>query len=296
MVSTPGLRRPGATWIALGIAFCAVAVLVDLWEERNVNTISQAITLPALALLILGCGLGVVGYRRVLRDSAGQARAVGWGVGLGTGLVISLIAYAWQLAHGVYPPLLAYDAAVLLYGGIALSTMTVLEEPRVGLNEYSTRSVPAGRSWSFSGMRPACGVGMVVAAACLYLGFGYSLSWLNTQVTSVDPSYALLALEVLGSAAILLGIGYRSAIATWTRRRRAIGQLAGLAAGLALFASTLAGVYPAGLNSGLDFLMLNLLRVAGLLLVAAATFPFAARGGLTPAKPMLSGPDRLRSQ
>ena len=277
MVSTQWFRRSGAIWIVLGIVLCVVAVQIDIWEERDVYTITQTITLPAFALLILGCWLGVAGYRRILRGSTGWAHAVALGAGFATSPTLGLLAYDWQLAHGVYPYLLAYDAGILLFAGVALAIVSVFEEPQMDSNAAGTLSETASHPRSFSRIAEAGGTGMVVAAVCLYGEFAYSLSWLNTRIISVDPSYDLLALEVLGSAAILLGLGYRSVMGTWTRQRRAIGQFAGLVAGGALFASTFESLYPVSLYFELEFLMLNLLRVAGLLLVVAAVIPYTTR-------------------
>lgn len=291
MVSTQWFRRSGAIWIVLGIVLCVVAVQIDIWEEHDVYTITQTITLPAFALLILGCWLGIAGYRRILRGSTGWAHAVALGVGFATSPALWLLAYDWQLAHGVYPYLLAYDAGILLFAGVALAIVSVFEEPRMDSNAAGTVLETAGRRRSFIRISEAGGTGMVVAAVCLYAGFGYSLSWLNTRIISVDPSYDLLALEVLGSAAILLGLGYRSVIRTWTRERKAIGQFAGVVAGGTLFASTFESLYPVGLYFELEFLMLNLLRVAGLLLVAAAVIPYSTRSKPSKVEAVGSPPD-----
>lgn len=268
-------RRDGALLLGAGAVLEILGTALLVWQEQNVYTVSQAVTLPAWGGMLVGIALVQRGYSRRLRSASLSGEVPLAVAGLAAGAVALTASLTWQLAVGLVPSgnldLEVYAALAVFFVGVAaLTTATRALVRRGDLRTGATAggSVPTDLSRRMLLTPPAallCAGVALLASAALYS------SWLGQQAADVNSLYQFVALELCAGGAWLLLSGASSllalvpaALTLAARRIGAVGGAAFLVAGAVTWWRT------ASLAYALSEILLGGFVLAGLGLLLAS--------------------------
>ncbi len=225
-------RTSGSLMLSAGAGVVVVAVLIEVWQDRNPYTIASSITLPAIVGELGGIALLALGYSRWLGD---LEPAVRWRAGLiGTVLASALAvgAFVWQIRSGLPGggnlDLDAYAAGALVFLGVAVVARGVAS--LAGADDEPPARTPTLRS-------AGLGVGCVATGVVLLALAIATVPWLDGPIRHANSLYALITIETAGAGAWLLLVGYTCAVRGLAGPALRVARILGVGAGAALVAA-----------------------------------------------------------
>jgi hypothetical protein len=238
-------RGVGILLLAAGAAIEAIGITVEFWQEQNVYTISQWVTLPTFLMMILGIPLISRGYARCVRNTGPTGKKYVIALGSLAGSLLLLGPLWWQLGVGLPSgdnfDLESYSALPLFFVGVSLLAQVTASSSFRRRDPNNRRAAglgtvrpvvenPSGphtrRAW-FSVPLLAMGVILLGATAG-------SAGWLEQQVLNVNTVYLVVAIETGGSGAWFLLVGYSGLTRNLGSQSRRVTRIVGMACGAAL--------------------------------------------------------------
>lgn len=241
----------GPVLLVSAAAIVVVGTLIEIWQDRDVHTISQSITLPTYVAMVGSIPLLSRGYRRVARRPERASTVRRASVGSLAGLLLWVGAFWWQVSVGLPGgdnlDLDSYAAAVVLFVGVAVLAQSVASLTRDAMPQPSSGPRTDGRAKeSLTGpgasgcSRALLGVAWTVVGAALLAVTAATVGWVGRQLTHGPVLYLLVGTEIGGTGAWFLLVGYFAAARNMVAgRSRVVVRLSGLVcgAGLALVGS-----------------------------------------------------------
>ena len=212
-------RSVGPILLAVAVVLVVGGAALEIWQDRDVYTISPMITLPAILAMIVGVPILSRGFARTVRQL--PPTSAGWAIRLGSivGVLLWSGALWWQLTVGLPRSgnldLDAYSAGVILFVGVALLAQCVsLYTPgRGGPPAGTSDDIPvpatvAGRAGVSFWHRAWPTVSAATLGAVLLMTSVLAAGWLDRQAANINPLYLLGVIETGGSGAWFLLVGY----------------------------------------------------------------------------------------
>ena len=214
-------RRWGLILLLVGAVIELTGVAIEVWQDRDVYTIAQSVTLPTYAAMIVGVPLVSRGFGLCVRTLKPSSATMAVASGALVGSILWIGAIGWQIRVGLPTgdnlDLDTYSALVILFVGVALIAQSVnlrLRPRSVPPGTDATRRAPTTGGIEPLADRPASGPMLawtLIAPAILLLGLSLaSAGWLTQHATEGTTLYLVLAIELGGSGAWFLLVGYRS--------------------------------------------------------------------------------------
>lgn len=256
-------RTSGFLMLWAGAGVVVVAVLIEVWQDRNPFTIASSVTLPAIVAELGGIVLIALGYSRWLGALEPTERQRAGLIGTALASALAVGAFVWQIRSGLPGggnlDLDAYAAGALVFLGVAVVARGIAS--LAGADQERSTETPALRSMGL-GVGFA-GLGVVLLAVAVV-----TVPWLDGPIRHANSLYALITLETGGSGAWLLLVGYVSAARGLVGAPLRAARILGVGAGAALVAA--GGLWGSSASRVLDsgIIAATALVVAGIGLVA----------------------------
>jgi hypothetical protein len=220
-------------------------VAIEVWQDRDVYTIAQSITLPTYAAMIVGVPLVSRGFGVGVRTLEPSSAKIAEGTGALVGSILWVGAIWWQIRIGLPSgdnfDLDSYSAVVILFLGVALLARSVdlhLRPPQGSPVRQGVRKDTANGGTEPLADRPGRGPLLpwaLIAPAILLLGVSLAfVGWLTQRATEGTPLYLVIAIELGGSGAWFLLVGYRVLLRGLTARPKRAAFIGGAVGGVAL--------------------------------------------------------------